>query len=473
MASIYKRPNGKTYNVIYDVVDEEGKRKQAWETGLTYKQAKTRKLEIEAQQENGSFADPNKLTVEEYLEQWLSYYKKKGNSISTCSLVENCIRNHIIPNLGQKLLQKLTPKEAEDFFLGLKKQRHLQNNRYVLWNEEDIPYLSQNSIRHIYVYFNMALNKAVEWKLLVKNPIKIKPPKAEANHRAAWDEETLLEVLEEVKDPMLHLCLHLAFVGSMRSGEISGLTWDGIDWGEESIAIDKIVQRVNKKELEESADDPPLVVFPNAISTREPDKIKSCLVLKDPKTPTSNRVIYMTAPIKEELMKRRQVVERRRLVLGEEYKDYNLVICLEDGRLVEPKLIAKWFKKFIARHGGAIPEVTLHSLRSTSTTYKLVLSKGDIKSVQGDTGHANAKMVTDTYAKIQDKNRKKMAKALEKNFYGGREEEKQAEVKQPSEALAPETPVSEQEQANNLLLLQKLAADPQALKTLMAILGGQ
>ena len=40
-------------------------------------------------------------------------------------------------------------------------------------------------------------------------------------------------------------------------------------------------------------------------------------------------------------------------------------------------------------------------------------------------------------------------------------------------ALAPETPVSEQEQANNLLLLQKLAADPKALKIRMAILGGR
>ena len=266
------------------------------------------------------------------------------------------------------------------------------------------------------------------------------------------------------KTPWLHLCLHLAFVGSMRSGEISGLTWDRVGWEEESVSIDKIVQRVNRKDLEESADDPPLLVFPNAISTRSPEKIKSCLVLKGPKTPTSNRTIYMTAPLKDELLRRKQVVERRRLILGEEYHDYNLVICLEDGRPVEPKLIAKWFKRFIDRHGGAFPQVTLHSLRSTSTTYKLVLSKGDIKSVQGDTGHANAKMVTDTYAKIQDKNRKKMAKALEKNFYGGAGQEVLPE---------PEHPVSKTEEANNLLLLQKLAEDPQALRMLMAMLGGK
>lgn len=461
MASIYKRPNSKTYNVIYDITDANGKRKQIWESGLSYKQAKTRKLEIETQQENGSFADPNKLTLKEYLEQWLVYYKKKGNAFATCSLVENCIYNHIVPSLGTNLLQALTPKEVEDFFLDLKKRRHLQNNRYMKWEEKNIPRLSQNTIRHIYIYFNMALNKAVEWKLLVANPIKVGPPKTETNHRVAWDEETLMEALNEADNPLLHLALHLAFVGSMRAGEISGLTWNCIDWDEESISIEKIVQRVSKRNLEASVN-APLVIFPNAISTRQPESVKSCLILKGPKTASSHRIIYMTTPLKEELLKWKSTVDRRRLILCEEYNDYNLVLCLEDGRPIEPKLIAKWFGKFIERHNGAFPKVTLHSLRSTSTTYKLVLSKGDIKSVQGDTGHANAKMVTDTYAKIQDKNRKKMARALEKNFYPA--------INNQKKTLIEEQPISEIEAANNLQLLQKLAADPIAMNELLKLL---
>jgi integrase len=374
-------------------------------------------------------------------------------------MVEGCLRSHVIPNFGEKKLQELKPKEVEDFFLALKKQHHLQNNyRYTLWDENELPYLSQNTIRHIYVYFNMALNKAVEWKLLSSNPIIMEAPKIETNHRPAWDEETLLSAMDEIKDPLLHLCLHLAFVGSMRSGEISGLTWGCIDWSEESIGIDKIIQRVKKKDLEESSCDPPLIVFPNVISTREPENVKSCLIMKDPKTENSKRVIYMTEQLKHELLKRRQLVNKRKVVLDGEYHDYDLIICLENGQPVEPKLIAKWFKKFIDKRGGAFPTVTLHSLRSTSTTYKLVLSKGDIKSVQGDTGHANAKMVTDTYAKIQDKSRKKMAKALERNFY---RDNKQEETPRP---------VSEVEAANNLILLQKLSEDPKALQMVLAML---
>ena len=47
-----------------------------------------------------------------------------------------------------------------------------------------------------------------------------------------------------------------------------------------------------------------------------------------------------------------------------------------------------------------LPKVVFHSLRHTSTTYKLKLSGGDIKAVQGDTGHAQATMVMERYAHI-------------------------------------------------------------------------
>ena len=49
-----------------------------------------------------------------------------------------------------------------------------------------------------------------------------------------------------------------------------------------------------------------------------------------------------------------------------------------------------------------LPDVVFHSLRHTSVTYKLKLSGGDIKAVQGDSGHAQADMVTEVYGHIID-----------------------------------------------------------------------
>lgn len=64
-----------------------------------------------------------------------------------------------------------------------------------------------------------------------------------------------------------------------------------------------------------------------------------------------------------------------------------------------------------------LPQVTFHSLRHSSITYKLVLSEGNIKAVQGDSGHAQAQMITETYGHILDQNRRETSDRFEKMFY--------------------------------------------------------
>ena len=61
--------------------------------------------------------------------------------------------------------------------------------------------------------------------------------------------------------------------------------------------------------------------------------------------------------------------------------------------------------------------MVFHSLRHTSVTYKLKLSGGDIKAVQGDSGHAQADMVTEVYGHILDEDRRKNAELMENAFY--------------------------------------------------------
>ena len=74
--------------------------------------------------------------------------------------------------------------------------------------------------------------------------------------------------------------------------------------------------------------------------------------------------------------------------LGELYEDYNLVIAYDSGRPVEANWVRKQLKAVIQQNHLA--PVVFHSLRNSSTSLKLEFSKGDIKAVQGDTGHAQA-----------------------------------------------------------------------------------
>ena len=71
----------------------------------------------------------------------------------------------------------------------------------------------------------------------------------------------------------------------------------------------------------------------------------------------------------------------------------------------------------------------------TSTAYKLMLSGGDIKGVQGDTGHAQASMVTERYAHILDDNRRMNAERFQKQFYSGPADEEPAVQPDPLQQL--------------------------------------
>ena len=101
--------------------------------------------------------------------------------------------------------------------------------------------------------------------------------------------------------------------------------------------------------------------------------------------------------------------------LGEEYMDYNLVMATPFGLPVGTSSIRKALNDLIKEHN--LPPVVFHSLRHTSVTYKLKLNGGDIKAVQGDSGHAQADMVTEVYGYILDEDRKKNAQLIEDAFY--------------------------------------------------------
>ena len=62
-------------------------------------------------------------------------------------------------------------------------------------------------------------------------------------------------------------------------------------------------------------------------------------------------------------------------------------------------------------------QIVFHGLRHSSATYQLLQSDGDFKSVQGNTGHATASVLMDTYAHTQDKPRLELTEKIEANFY--------------------------------------------------------
>ena len=101
---------------------------------------------------------------------------------------------------------------------------------------------------------------------------------------------------------------------------------------------------------------------------------------------------------------------------SERYRNSGMLLRLPNGLAVEPVLIRKKFLKWQDAH-PEFPRIIFHGLRHSSATYQLMISGGDIKAVQGTTGHASADMLVNTYAHIQQSSRIELGKKFESGFY--------------------------------------------------------
>ena len=86
---------------------------------------------------------------------------------------------------------------------------------------------------------------------------------------------------------------------------------------------------------------------------------------------------------------------------------------MDNGNPVESRIVRDRFQKLCEENDYEV--VVFHSLRHLSTGYKLKMTNGDVKSVQGDTGHAEAEMVTDVYSEIIDEDRRFNAQKMDKD----------------------------------------------------------
>jgi len=384
----------------------------------TMADAKKRKKAIEDLIEKGSFVVPTVKTLKELLDEYISVYGINTWAASTYEGNKGLIDNYINPIIGKLPLTEINTRLINKYYQDLLTVKVKMSANYSYRRNE---YVSPATVRSIHKVLRCAFNQAVKWELIDHNPVlNCTLPKKEETHRDIWDSETLFKAIELCTEPILSLAMNLAFSCSLRMGELLGLTWDCVEISEDSIKnnrayiyVNKELQRISKSALDALNGNDVIYRFPAIYP-----KNSTVLILKPPKTKTSIRKIYLPKTVATMLVDRKKEVEDLKEIFGEEYSDYNLVVCSANGRPMESSVITRMFQKLIRENG--LPRVVFHSLRHTSTTYKLKISGGDIKSVQGDTGHAQATMVTERYAHVMDDDRRLNAERFEEAFYSGK-----------------------------------------------------
>ena len=373
------RHRGKTYSVVYKILDENGEEHTTSETFATQKEADKRKKEIEYKQSIGKFEVQKCATLKELIEEYVQIYGHDKWGVSTYSGNVALINNYILPTIGDTKLAGINTHFIEKYYKDLLKMPAVKCTK------------------------NPAVDATV--------------PKAKKQEREIWTAEMLMQALEACDNKMLKIAFHLAFTATLRIGELLGLTWDDMDILEEAIAdnkayviINKQVERVSKDAIEALNSKEIIMIFPSQKKNN-----RTVRVLKTPKTDSSVRKVFIPKSVAQCLINLKADQDEIKEVLGNEYQDYNLVMATTFGLPIGDSYLRTKMQEIIDALG--LPDVVFHSLRHTSVTYKLKLSGGDIKAVQGDSGHAQADMVTEVYGHILDEDQRKNAELMENAFY--------------------------------------------------------
>lgn len=174
MATIIKRK--KNYSVVYYYDTPQGEKKQKWETFTSYKDANKRKVEIENQQENGTFIAPTSQTVEDFLYDFVTLYGEKKWGLTTYDSNLGLISNYINPIIGSTPIQKVNRKFVDSYYKTLTKTKPvIVRNR-----KPKSEFLPPATIEKIFKLLSTALNRlsngSLSGKILFSFPMHFPEP---------------------------------------------------------------------------------------------------------------------------------------------------------------------------------------------------------------------------------------------------------------------------------------------------------
>ena len=97
--------------------DAAGKRKQKWHSVRgSKKDAEAELARLVHEMNTGSYVEPSKMPVRDYLDRWLKNYGEQSVSPKTLERYREIIESHIKPAIGGYVLSKLMPLHIQSFY---------------------------------------------------------------------------------------------------------------------------------------------------------------------------------------------------------------------------------------------------------------------------------------------------------------------------------------------------------------------
>lgn len=325
-----------------------GKQVQRSFTGKTQKEVREKLQAAAVEVNQGTYTAPQRLTVRLWLDVWTSDYLG-GLKPCTVRTYKTAVNTHILPALGSVKLEALHPHIVQEFINGLE--------------------LAPGSVRLVYQVLHRAMEKAVDLGYLSQNPAKrCSLPRLARKEIHPLDDKQVSALLEAAKGTPLEYLVQAALFTGMRQSELLGLTWDCVDMERGIISINKQLPRPEQR-------GPGLFATPKSGKGR---------------TITAAPLVIRAL----QAQKRRQA--EMQLHVGPAWDNpHGLVFTNEIGAPMSQRTVEYQFRRIAAAAG--LECVRFHDTRHTYAV-NAIRAGDDIKTVQGNLGHATAAFTLDRYA---------------------------------------------------------------------------
>ena len=354
-----------------------GKQKQKSIYGKTQKEVRVKLQQIAVSMEQGTYIEPSKMTVEQWLTQWLDTYNDSAKQSTLISYEQHC-KNHIIPALGSVKLTALRSDMVQKFVKSLGKAGKQ---------------LSPKTVKNIHGILHSALKKAVFLRYINFNPAdNCELPRIEKPEINPLDEPEMIKFLAVLEDnnPFSVLMKTDLFTG-LRLSEILGLQWLSIDFEHGLITVSRQLSRPRRK-----------------------GDVYCFTSLKNGKS----RTIKPAASVMTLLKEHKKHQAEMRLQAGPAWDDGgfpDLVFTTETGGHLCYAVVERHYKKALAQAG--IPERNFHTLRHSFAVTSL-RAGDDVKTVQENLGHYSAAFTLDVYGHVTDTMRDISSQNMERFIAG-------------------------------------------------------
>jgi integrase len=201
-----------------------------------------------ARRSHGFALDPAKLTVDQYLDRWLTHVRSSLRA-RTVARYAALLRDHVRPDIGARPLKQLTPLEVQAIYdrLAISGRRDGKPGG-----------LASQHILAVHRCLHRALAQAVTWHLVLRNiATDTTPPPVPRTEVAALAPEQvalLLDAADHTPSPWLGPWTMLAAATGARNGELCGLEWADLDLDAGTVRFHQALTIIDPAVLPDDAD---------------------------------------------------------------------------------------------------------------------------------------------------------------------------------------------------------------------------